>query len=94
VRVTVDAAGNAVAYDDGVYPAEGGNPCLSAMPYLLAEGMLLDGRSYNAGQADNRYKFTSKERDTETGLDYPTNKMADVVLFRTLLRTPLRRSIL
>ena len=27
-------------------------------------------RSYNAGQADARYKFTGKEKDTETGLDY------------------------
>ena len=49
----MDAAGNAVAYDD--YD-----------PW----GMLMDGRSYNAAQADARYKFTSKERDTETGLDY------------------------
>jgi len=30
----------------------------------------MDGRSYNAGQADNRYKFTAKEKDTETGNDW------------------------
>ena len=30
----------------------------------------MDGRSINVGQADARYKFTSKERDTETGNDY------------------------
>ena len=53
VRVTVDASGNSVAYDD--YD-----------PW----GMLMDGRSYNAGQADNRYKFTAKEKDTETGNDW------------------------
>jgi len=53
IRVTVDAAGNAVAYDD--YD-----------PW----GMLMDGRSYNAGQADARYKFTGKEKDTETGMDW------------------------
>ena len=53
IRVTVDAAGNAVAYDD--YD-----------PW----GMLMDGRSYNAGQADNRNRFLSKEKDTETGNDW------------------------
>jgi len=41
-------------------------------------GMSMNGRSGNNGQSDARYKFTSKERDTETGLDYPPNKMADV----------------
>ena len=54
----------------------------------------MDGRSYNAGQADARYKFTGKEKDTETGLDYPPNRMADIVLFRKLLRTPLWREVL
>ena len=89
MRVTVDAAGNTVAYDDGVYPAEGGNPCLSAMPYLLAEGMLMDGRSYNAGQADARYKFTGKEKDTETGLDYFGARYYDGRIARWLSVDPL-----
>jgi len=88
VRVTVDAAGNAVAYDDGVYPAEGGNPCLSAMPYLLAEGMLMDGRSYNAGQADARYKFVGNERDVETGFDYLGDRSYDSRIGRLLSVDP------
>jgi RHS repeat-associated protein len=33
-------------------------------------GMILESRSGNVGSADARFKFTSKERDTETGLDY------------------------
>ena len=33
-------------------------------------GMVMEGRSFNYGQADTRYKFSSKERDVETGFDY------------------------
>lgn len=33
-------------------------------------GMVMEGRSANLGEADTRYKFTSKERDIETGYDY------------------------
>ncbi len=33
-------------------------------------GMQLDGRSSNAGSAFEKYKFTGKERDRKTGLDY------------------------
>ncbi|MBA4312024.1 MAG: hypothetical protein C0417_05290 [Chlorobiaceae bacterium] len=30
-------------------------------------GMVMEGRSGNFGQGDTRYKFTSKERNVETG---------------------------
>lgn len=33
-------------------------------------GMILNGRSSNFGFADDKYKFTGKERDDETGFDY------------------------
>jgi|GEM_PF-4216383 len=33
-------------------------------------GMVMENRSGNVGQSDTRFKFTSKERDVETGLDY------------------------
>jgi RHS repeat-associated protein len=33
-------------------------------------GMVLDGRSYVYGNPDQRYKFTGKERDAESGYDY------------------------
>ncbi len=33
-------------------------------------GMILNGRSSNFGFADDKYKFTGKERDTETNYDY------------------------
>ncbi len=33
-------------------------------------GMILNGRSSNFGFADDKYKFTGKERDFETGYDY------------------------
>ena len=72
MRVTVDAAGNAVAYDD--YD-----------PW----GMLMDGRSYNAGQADARYKFTGKEKDTETGLDYFGARYYDGRIGRWLSPDPI-----
>jgi RHS repeat-associated protein len=35
-----------------------------------AWGMVLGGRSGNAGDGRQRYKFTGKERDTESGYDY------------------------
>jgi RHS repeat-associated protein len=48
----------------------------------------MDGRSYNAGQADARYKFTSKERDTETGLDYFGKRYYDARIGRWLAVDP------
>jgi hypothetical protein len=32
-------------------------------------GQYMDGRSYNAGFVDGRYKYTEKERNVETGYD-------------------------
>ena len=52
-------------------------------------GMLMDGRSYNAGQADARYKFTGKEKDTETGLDYFGARYYDSRIGRWLSVDPL-----
>ena len=82
VRVTVDASGNSVAYDDY-------DPCLSAVLNLLAEGMLMDGRSYNAGQADNRYRFLSKEKEIETGIDWLDVRGYDSRVGRFLSVDPL-----
>jgi RHS repeat-associated protein len=52
IKVTVDASGNAVGWDD-------------YYPY----GAQMDLRNRTAS-ADGRYKFTGKERDASTGLDY------------------------
>jgi RHS repeat-associated protein len=54
IRVTVNSTGTTVASADDFYPF----------------GMVMEGRSINNGQADTRFKFTSKERDTESGYDY------------------------
>lgn len=35
-----------------------------------AYGEIIPSRSYNAGTADEKYKFTEKERDNETNYDY------------------------
>ena len=60
IRVVVNETGEIVSSDAGVYPALGGNPC----------GMILNGRSTNTAYTNAKYKFTSKERDVETGYDY------------------------
>jgi RHS repeat-associated protein len=52
IKVTVDASGNAVGWDD-------------YYPY----GAQMNLRCQTAS-ADGRYKFTGKERDASTGLDY------------------------
>jgi RHS repeat-associated protein len=52
IKVTVDASGNAVGWDD-------------YYPY----GAQMDLRNRTASE-DGRYKFTGKERDASTGLDY------------------------
>ena len=54
IRVTVDQTGTIVTSADDYYPF----------------GIVMEGRSVNNGQADARYKFTGKERDTETDYDY------------------------
>ena len=42
---------------------------VSAQDYY-AYGEIIASRSYTAGQPDEKYKFTEKERDTETNFDY------------------------
>jgi len=48
--------------------------------------MLLEGRSGNNAQPNARYKFTEKERDTETGYDYFETRYYDsrIGLFRSV----------
>ena len=60
IQVVVDTVGEIVSYDAGVYPALSGKPW----------GIILNGRSTNSAYINAKYKFTSKERDVETGYDY------------------------
>jgi RHS repeat-associated protein len=52
-------------------------------------GMQLDGRSGNSGDAIAKYKFTSKERDIETGYDYFGARYYDSRIARWLSVDPL-----
>gem|GEM_PF-3427769 len=52
-------------------------------------GMILNGRSSNYGFADDKYKFTGKERDTETNYDYFGARYYDSRLGRWLQVDPL-----
>jgi RHS repeat-associated protein len=52
-------------------------------------GMVLEGRSGNNGNADARFKFTGKERDTETGLDYFGARYYDQRIGRWISVDPL-----
>jgi hypothetical protein len=45
-------------------------PMVVSYDDMDAWGMVLGGRSGNAGDGRQRFKFTEKERDTETGYDY------------------------
>jgi len=54
-----------------------------------AWGMILNGRSSNFGFADDKYKFTSKERDVETNYDYFGARYYDSRLGRWLQADPL-----
>lgn len=51
-------------------------------------GMVMDGRSGASG-SDPRYKYTGKERDTESGLDYFGARLYDSRLARWLSVDPL-----
>ena len=52
-------------------------------------GMILNGRSSNFGFANDKYKFTGKERDTETGYDYFGARYYDNRIGRWLQVDPL-----
>jgi RHS repeat-associated protein len=52
-------------------------------------GQLMDGRSALIGQPDARYKFTGKERDSETGWDYFGARYYDSRVGRWLSVDPL-----
>ncbi|MBE0539514.1 MAG: hypothetical protein IH620_07365, partial [Ignavibacterium sp.] len=54
-----------------------------------AWGMILNGRSSNYGFADDKYKFTEKERDTETNYDYFGARYYDSDLGRWLSVDPM-----
>lgn len=79
IRVVVNELGEIVSSDDGVYPAFGGNPW----------GMILNGRSTNSAYTNSKYKFTAKERDTETGYDYFGARYYDSRIGRWLQVDPL-----
>jgi len=72
IRVTVNASGNVVAYDD-YYPF----------------GMQMPGRTQDSSAADGRYKFTGKERDTETKYDYFGARFYDARICRWLQVDPM-----
>jgi len=52
-------------------------------------GMVMEGRSFNYGQADTRYKFLTKERDTETGFDWLEARAYDARIGRFFVIDPL-----
>ena len=52
-------------------------------------GQVMDGRSTIIGQPDARYKFTGKERDTETGWDYFGARYYDSRIGRWLSTDPM-----
>ncbi len=52
-------------------------------------GMVLEGRSGVSGNPDTRYKFTEKERDVETGLDYFGARYYDSRIGRWMTVDPL-----
>jgi RHS repeat-associated protein len=80
IRVTVDSTGNVVSSDD--YDR-------ACPPIFLAEGMQLEGRSANYGSANEKYKFTGKERDVETGYDYFGARYYDSRIGRWMSVDPL-----
>jgi RHS repeat-associated protein len=51
-------------------------------------GMVLEGRSGNAGSAEARFKFTGKERDTETGYDWLSARGYDARIGRFMTVDP------
>jgi RHS repeat-associated protein len=54
----------------------------------------MDGRSMNMGQGDERFKFTGKELDVETGLDYFGARSYDARIGRWLCTDPLMEKYL
>jgi len=56
-------------------------------------GMVLEGRSYNAGQSNDKYKFTGQERDIETGYDYFGARYYDARIGRFFTIDPLAHSL-
>jgi RHS repeat-associated protein len=52
-------------------------------------GMTMDGRSGNFGSGDARYKYTTKERDAESGYDYFGARYYDARIGRWMAADPL-----
>jgi RHS repeat-associated protein len=52
-------------------------------------GVVMDNRSYVLGNPDQRYKFTGKERDAETGYDYFGARYYDARIGRLFTVDPL-----
>ena len=73
IKMTVNSGGTVIGYND-YYPF----------------GKIMPGnRSLDNASVDNRYKFTSKERDTETGYDYFGARYYDSFIVRWLQVDPL-----
>ena len=54
-----------------------------------AWGCQLEGRSMNSGQSNEKYKFTGKERDVETGYDYFGARYYDARIGRWMSCDPI-----
>jgi RHS repeat-associated protein len=66
-----------------------GAPTILAYDDYYPFGQNMDYRSYNNGFADARYKYTEKERDSETGYDYFGARYYDARVGRWMSVDPL-----
>jgi len=66
-----------------------GAPTILAYDDYYPFGQNMDYRSYNNGFADARYKYTEKERDSETGYDYFGARYYDARVARWMSVEPL-----
>jgi RHS repeat-associated protein len=80
---------NASVYWDNIRVTTGGPGKIVAYDDFDPWGMILEGRSGNVGNADTRFKFTGKERDTETGYDYFGVRYFDARIARWMSVDPL-----
>ncbi len=69
-----------------------GTPTILAYDDFYPFGQYMDYRSSNNGFADARYKYTEKERDSETGYDYFGARYYDARIGRWLSVDPLSAS--
>src|SRR5207237_10410793 len=74
---------------DNVYVATAGAGKIVSSDDYDAWGCQLEGRSMNSGQSNEKYKFTGKERDVETGYDYFGARYYDARMGRWLSCDPV-----